>query len=256
MFGPLVFGENKHNHQPDYQTKCLLCEDIFNLKISLPLFLAHAFDVHNIVIEDVESIENLHEYVTYWRNKFKCSPAEQIIPSLNLGTSNERYLVMSSLLKEDKDIRHKLKLEYALKVQEFERIDKNYIKPCIFCKLNFEGTRHGYLEHLSAQHNLQLGNPQNLVYITELIEIISNKISDLQCIYCEKTFPDKSVLKEHMRKKLHKRINPSKTEYDKFYIVNYLEADKTWQTIQQEDDRYALSRGRYFINSKALQHFI
>nr|CAH7728449.1 unnamed protein product [Callosobruchus chinensis] len=242
MFGPLVFEENKYS-QPDCATKCLLCEDTFNLKISVPLFLAHIFDVHNIVIEDAESIENLHDYVTYWRNRFKCSPVEQIIPSLDVGSSNEKYLVMSSLLKEDKDLRHKLKLDYALKVQEFERTDRNYIKPCIFCKLIFEGTRNEFLEHLSTQHNLQLGNPQNLVYITELIEIISKKISDLQCIYCEKTFPEKSVLKEHMRKKLHKRINPAKTEYDKFYIVNYLETDKTWQTIQQEDDRYALPRG-------------
>lgn len=32
-----------------------------------------------------------------------------------------------------------------------------------------------------------------------------------------------------MRKKLwHKRINPENKEYDRFYIVNYLEPGKTW----------------------------
>ena len=44
----------------------------------------------------------------------------------------------------------------------------------------------------------------------------------LQCLYCEKTFKDRHILKEHMRKKNHKRINPRNTAYDKFYIINYL----------------------------------
>lgn len=63
----------------------------------------------------------------------------------------------------------------------------------------------------------------------------------------KKTFTDRNVLKEHMRKKLHKRINPENKEYDKFYIVNYLEEDKSWKAIQQEDDRYALPRGNIIL---------
>ncbi len=34
------------------------------------------------------------------------------------------------------------------------------------------------------------------------------------------------VLKEHMRKKFHKSINPHNKAYDKFYINNYLEPEK------------------------------
>ncbi|KAL3272018.1 hypothetical protein HHI36_022484 [Cryptolaemus montrouzieri] len=45
-----------------------------------------------------------------------------------------------------------------------------------------------------------------------------------------------------MRKKLHKRINPQKKEYDKFFMVNYLEVDKNWQDIEKENDRYAIPR--------------
>lgn len=41
-----------------------------------------------------------------------------------------------------------------------------------------------------------------------------------------------------MRKKLHKRINPANSEYDRFYIVNYLEVGKSWRAIEKEDDRY------------------
>lgn len=114
---------------------------------------------------------------------------------------------------------------------------------CFLRNIILIGTRPNYLEHLSTQHNLQLGNPQNLVFIETLVNKIDQKLKDLQCIYCEKTFPDRSILKEHMRKKLHKRINPQNTEYDGFYIVNYLEQDKTWQVLQKEDDRYALPRG-------------
>jgi len=40
------------------------------------------------------------------------------------------------------------------------------------------------------------------------------------------------VLKEHMRKKFHKSINPHNKAYDKFYINNYLEPEKTWERKQ------------------------
>lgn len=46
--------------------------------------------------------------------------------------------------------------------------------------------------------------------------------SSLQCLYCERIFKDKTVLKEHMRKKQHKKINPKNRKYDKFYVINYL----------------------------------
>lgn len=47
-------------------------------------------------------------------------------------------------------------------------------------------------------------------------------VPSLQCLYCEKTFRDKSTLRDHMRKKQHRRINPRNREYDQFYIINYL----------------------------------
>lgn len=99
------------------------------------------------------------------------------------------------------------------------------------------------MKHLSEQHNLQLGNPQNLVYIEELVSHIETKLKALECIYCEKVFPERTVLKEHMRKKLHKRINPKNKCYDKYYIVNYLEMGKDWHVIQREDDRLPIVSG-------------
>ncbi|RXM28089.1 Zinc finger protein 277 [Acipenser ruthenus] len=40
-----------------------------------------------------------------------------------------------------------------------------------------------------------------------------------------------------MRKKQHLRINAKNQEYDKFYVINYLELGKTWEEVQSEDDR-------------------
>lgn len=111
-------------------------------------------------------------------------------------------------------------------------------------KTKFSGTRQGLLRHLSHQHNLQLGNPQNLVFIEKLVNKIEEKLSDLQCIYCEKIFSTRNILKEHMRKKLHKRINPENKLYDEYFIINYLEEDKDWHAIDKEEDHYAVTTGK------------
>ena len=58
--------------------------------------------------------------------------------------------------------------------------------------------------------------------------MLERRLNDLVCIFCEKIFKNRDVLKEHMRKKSHKKINPRNEAYDKFYIVNYLEFGRTW----------------------------
>lgn len=62
-----------------------------------------------------------------------------MIPSINVTDGSKKYYLISTILKEDKQLRHKLKLEHALNVQEIERSDKSYTKHCLFCKLQFEG---------------------------------------------------------------------------------------------------------------------
>lgn len=47
---------------------------------------------------------------------------------------------------------------------------------------------------------------------------------------------DRATLKEHMRKKQHKKINPADRAYDRFYVINYLEFGKGWKELQQERD--------------------
>ena len=55
-------------------------------------------------------------------------------------------------------------------------------------------------------------------------------------LYPDKVFYSKQVLKEHMRKKQHKCINPLNKDFDKYYIINYLEPGKLWQELKHEKD--------------------
>lgn len=189
----------------------------------------------------------LISYISYWKERFSKIFFETVIPSVVVESTNTKYYLLSTLIKEDLELRHKLQLEHVLKVQQFERTDTSYMRSCLFCRLNFEGKRREFLHHLSEQHNIQLGNADNLVFIGELLDVIEEKMNNLMCIYCEKTFTDRAVLKEHMRKKLHKRINPRNKCYDKYFVVNYLEVGKGWQEIEREDDRLPVVCGSYGI---------
>ncbi|XP_013406109.1 zinc finger protein 277-like, partial [Lingula anatina] len=90
--------------------------------------------------------------------------------------------------------------------------------------------------HMNSEHNFNVGLPDNLVNTDEFLDLLQEKLDNLQCLYCEKNFKDRMTLKEHMRKKQHKRIKPQNPTYDKFYVINYLELGKNWENIQSEHD--------------------
>lgn len=137
---------------------------------------------------------------------------------------DEKYYLLGDNLPKDKQIREELQrksIENVLTRHQFERIDSNFIRGCLYCRNSLEPTRYSYVEHLFAKHFLQLGKPENLIFIDELIDFIEEKLLSLICIYCEKVFKDRATLKEHMRKKGHKRINPENKAYDRFFMCNY-----------------------------------
>ncbi|XP_012062275.1 PREDICTED: zinc finger protein 277 [Atta cephalotes] len=223
-------------------TKCLLCDCIFVLPTNETDLLTHLFKVHRLVIADVWKIANLRSYVHYWSTKFKEAPLMTYCSTLLMDctpdgqpSKNEHYFLLSDCLSEDKTLRdeiHRAKLEWTLAQQEAERADITFKRGCIFCRTEICGSRAVYIKHLYQKHNLYLGKPENLVFVDELLDKIQNNIESLICIYCEGTFKDRMVLKEHMRKKFHKSINPHNKAYDKFYINNYLEPEKTWERKQ------------------------
>lgn len=66
-----------------------------------------------------------------------------------------------------------------------------------------------------------MGKPDNLVFVDQLIDTVHKKLDTLICLFCEKKFKDRPTLKEHMRKKGHKRINPENQNYDHFFLIYY-----------------------------------
>lgn len=138
---------------------------------------------------------------------------------------NVEYLLLSDDLPIDFELRtklHRKRLEAVLTQHQFERTDQTYSRNCLFCRDILTATnRAAFLDHLYNKHFLNLGRPTNLVYINELIDDVQNKLNQLICLFCSKVFKDRPTLKEHMRKKGHKRINPDNKEYDKYYLINY-----------------------------------
>ena len=94
---------------------------------------------------------------------------------------------------------------------------------------------------MNIDHNFNVGQPDNLVFINEFLDKIEAKLEQLVCLYCEKVFKSRDVLKEHMRKKGHKKLNPKNKMWDKYYLVNYLEFGKTWEDVAREDHERAFS---------------
>ena len=64
MFGPLLFNTKRPQADKiNEEVQCLFCDDTFNLKIGLLIFLNHCVEVHNLIIEDIGGISDLSEYV-------------------------------------------------------------------------------------------------------------------------------------------------------------------------------------------------
>lgn len=149
---------------------------------------------------------------------------------------NEKYYLLSDIVPKDKEIRLKLQkemIEKALARHQFERSDRNFIRGCLYCRSAIDPTRYSYIEHLYNKHFLHLGKPENLVFIDDLIDFLEDKLCSLICIYCEKIFKDRGTLKEHMRKKGHKKINPENKSYDRFFMVNYKIKEPTIRNPQK-----------------------
>ncbi|XP_054582217.1 zinc finger protein 277 isoform X4 [Eptesicus fuscus] len=131
-------------------------------------------------------------------------------------------------------------LKGILEQQQRERNDNSFHGICMFCNEEFLGNRSVLLNHMAREHAFNIGLPDNIVNCGEFLSTLQRKLDNLQCLYCERTFRDRSLLKDHMRKKQHRRINPRNREYDQFYVINYLELGKSWEEVQSEDDRELL----------------
>ena len=126
------------------------------------------------------------------------------------------------------------RLEFVLQVQEEERKNVNFSRGCLFCRQEYSSASE-LLSHMAFDHNFNIGQADNIVFINEFLDEIDQQLEDLVCLFCEKLFKSREVLKEHMRKKMHKKLNPKNKKWDKYYLVNYLEFGKTWEDFSRED---------------------
>ncbi|XP_063302955.1 zinc finger protein 277 isoform X2 [Pelobates fuscus] len=223
---------------------CLFCEQSYQTDQQNDL-LKHLIMQHQLVIADVKLIANFKRYCFYWKKRFSEQPITDFCSVIRTNSEasldqQEDYFLLCDVLPEDRILREQLqqeRLKEILEQQQHERYDTSFQRLCMFCSEEFKGNRSYLFNHMNAEHSFNVGLPDNIVHCNEFLDALQTKLDSLQCLYCEKTFRDKNTLKDHMRKKQHRRINAKNNEYDKFYIINYLEFGKSWEDVQSEDDR-------------------
>ncbi|KAJ3034551.1 hypothetical protein HDV00_004964 [Rhizophlyctis rosea] len=198
--------------------------------------LEHLKDEHGIQIaEPTGALPFLEKYITYWAKRAaEKGPGNVGGVKTEESTANGKpvYLLAKDLVDEDRGYREKLqreKLNEMLKVQDRERHeDSLQPRKCLFCKLVCDSR---YVIVID-------GMLPDLVEVNEFLDTLQVKLAGLQCLYCEKIFKTSAVLRKHMRKKKHFKINPRNYGYDRFYIINYVEFEpgKNWETYQ--NDKY------------------
>ncbi|XP_065668162.1 zinc finger protein 277 isoform X2 [Hydra vulgaris] len=228
--------------------ECLVCNSKFPSTengTGNPI-LAHLLSVHKIVIADVQNIPNFPRYISYWKEKFSTvKDLKEVCVVVKSNSSpedkapSEYYYMLTNFIPEDEAIRDELtleKLENVLEEQQLERNDSSFSKTCLFCKETFQGNRAKIFKHMAKEHSFNVGNSDNIVHASEFIDLIKSKLDSFTCLCCSKQFKDWNTLKDHMRKKGHKRIDPLNKEYDKFYLINYLAPGKYWKEVQSEPE--------------------
>ena len=103
------------------------------------------------------------------------------------------------------------------------RNDKSFCHNCPFCDREFTNcNRSEIFEHMHSEHFFNVGHPDNLVFVSELLDLLHGAILRCQCLYCDNLYSDRNELFEHMKRKQHRKLNAKNTVYDKYYIINYL----------------------------------
>nr|XP_039247920.1 zinc finger protein 277-like [Styela clava] len=230
-------------------TPCVLCANVYkdiDEKSQYDEYLCHLVVEHKLVIADVKLIANLREYAIYWKKRFTEKPIEEFCASINTNMSpkdvgeSEKYYLLCDALPEDRKVREALQLKRLkdlIEVQTKERENEEFERMCLFCTKFVIGNRNELFNHMNEDHNFNVGHPHNLIYVEDFLDEIEKKLSSLECLFCDKVFKDRASLREHMRKKSHRRLNPKNKLYDKYYIINYLELGKNWEVLQSEPDQ-------------------
>eukprot|EP01122_Echinamoeba_exundans_P000154 TRINITY_DN10133_c0_g1_i1.p1 TRINITY_DN10133_c0_g1~~TRINITY_DN10133_c0_g1_i1.p1 ORF type:complete len:351 (-),score=43.99 TRINITY_DN10133_c0_g1_i1:538-1551(-) len=138
------------------------------------------------------------------------------------ANSDQQFSQPAGLVLEDASWKQTT-LNEALEHQRQERNGK-FSRTCPICGINpfpEAASLREMFSHMFTEHHFNMGHPDNLVFVPELLDLLDKSLLELRCIYCEKVFKTRQILKEHMRKKRHIRIHPKNPRYDRFYVLNY-----------------------------------
>jgi hypothetical protein len=131
----------------------------------------------------------------YWKKRLLSVPLTAIASqirasdSTGAGQPDQLYYLLSDILPEDRITRMQLArdlLNEMLEKQQEERTDKGKARPCLFCRQAPRG-RDELFDHMRDAHGFAVGQPDNLVGIDRLLDLLRAKLDGLQCIYC---FPE------------------------------------------------------------------
>ncbi|CDS13563.1 hypothetical protein LRAMOSA05739 [Lichtheimia ramosa] len=197
----------------------------------------HLRSEHHLVFKDLQHMYiALDPYLARWAKELESKPIEEIACLDDFDP--KVYIIDPRYCPLDKEIRDEMqraKLEEVLKTQQRERDhDAKVPRKCLFCKVICDN-RAILFKHMFSEHNFNIGLPDNLVNVNEFLDMLESKLSKLQCLYCEKIFTNAPVLRKHMRKKKHFKIAPRNRQYDRFYVINYLEPGKNWESFEHDN---------------------
>ena len=134
---------------------CLFCEAEFDLSFKLnrskpkiDQLRKHLVLEHQFIISDINDIDDLNGYLSYWRRRIAeisdllsiCAVIKTNSRPEDAGDSVDYFMLCPDVLPEDRGLRQELKLaklNYLTKVQEAERNETTFERSCLFCrKLN------------------------------------------------------------------------------------------------------------------------
>ncbi|RMC10115.1 hypothetical protein DUI87_12913 [Hirundo rustica rustica] len=219
---------------------CIFCKECYVLAEQNQL-LKHMIIEHKLVIADVKLVADFRSYILYWKRRFAEQPITDFCSVIRTNSKapleeQDNYFLLCDVLPEDRLLREQLQQKRLAKLNS----GGPYGQIWVLIHIKDLLVRSVLLNHMAREHAFNIGLPDNIVNCYEFLAVLQGKLDNLQCLYCEKVFRDKNTLKDHMRKKQHRRINAKNKEYDKFYIINYLEFGKSWEEVQSEDDRELL----------------
>jgi len=242
-------SKTKGRQLSDKEIPCIICDEVTfpatENGVQSPL-LSHLLSEHKLVIAEVQNVADFPKYVNYWRERLKSiKDLTDVCVLINSNSAEtdkapqEKFFLLTDFLAEDHELRNKLtteKLTNVLGIHLKERSDKSFKRKCLFCKECFTGNRSSLFRHMAVEHSFNLGNADNIVNANELLDVLQKLLDNFQCLFCENQFKDWSMLKDHMRKKGHKRIDPLNTDYDKYYLINYTAPGKNWKELQRDPE--------------------